>query len=114
MRRVWGSIPNKVDIVMTHGPMHGYHDRVKEGHLAGCKVLRERMAHVDFKVHICGHIHEGYGYTQLNGLKHFVNASVVNRHLRVVNKPIIMDYDGYVFEKVEPYIRKYDDEGNFL
>jgi Icc-related predicted phosphoesterase len=117
MEYIWSAIPDKVDIVITHGPLYGYLDSfIVEGNnvFTGCKALRARLANVDFKLHICGHIHEAYGYMHLNREKHYVNAAICNRHNVATNKPIVMDYDGINFEKVEVHTRKFDDEGNLL
>ena len=39
------------------------------------------------KLHVFGHIHEGYGLTKKENII-FVNASVVNENYDIVNKPI--------------------------
>lgn len=44
------------------------------------------------RLHIFGHIHEGYGQVEVNGIK-FVNASVVNAAYKPVNKAIVIDLD---------------------
>jgi Icc-related predicted phosphoesterase len=97
--RTWSKIPDKCDIVMTHTPMYGYHDLTNEGVFAGCVDLRNRMEKVDFKMHICGHIHEGYGSTQFNDNKLLINAAICNRHNKAVNPPIEVEYDGTNFKR---------------
>lgn len=53
------------DVLITHGPAHGSLDRTWSGVTAGCEVLRDELAalpeHRLPKLHLFGHIHEGYG-----------------------------------------------------
>ena len=83
----WQLIPNNTDILITHGPAYGILDKTIYGDLAGCEELLKKIKEVKPKVHISGHIHEGYGQVELEGI-HFINASVLNEHYQLVNKPI--------------------------
>ena len=91
IKKYWDMIPADTSIVVTHGPPHGILDTVDEGgsyedHV-GCKDLMDRLLIVKPKLHIFGHIHEGYGRQQhLDTL--YLNASIMNRHYEPVNKPI--------------------------
>jgi len=108
LREKWALIPDDTDILVTHGPMWGTHDLVvmymddytdqKAYHL-GSESLAEWIAnHVNsLKLHVCGHIHEGYGLHDIRqdrAMKGqpetcvFVNASYVNARYRPANKPI--------------------------
>lgn len=55
-------IPKELDVLLTHGPMHGYNDCIahkhKREHL-GSKSLYEVVADVHPKYIFCGHIHSG-------------------------------------------------------
>lgn len=85
----WDLIPEKVDIIITHGPPYDYGDLVVwDGRKVGCSELRSQI-HFRIKpqVHICGHIHEGYGVVEDCNVK-FINASVLNEHYYNVNKPV--------------------------
>jgi hypothetical protein len=42
------------------------------------------------KVHVFGHIHEGYGVLKQNGTT-FINASVCDERYRPFNAPIVID-----------------------
>jgi Icc-related predicted phosphoesterase len=90
-------IPLDTDILITHSPPYGVQDlvvtgdRFIEGHQCdkfehvGSEALMTRVSRfTNLKLHVFGHIHEGYGVT--SGL--FVNASHVNEHYKPVNKPI--------------------------
>jgi len=109
MKHVWDMVPDDVDIIVTHGPPHGYGDVVENNasmdifsnhnqfERVGCKHARRlidsRIEH-PLKLVTFGHIHEGYGqwYKPQAGT-HLVNASVVNRRYNVVNKPVVIEID---------------------
>ncbi len=90
----WEAIPNNTDILVTHGPAFGTLDTVEgrsNEHL-GCELLAERIAIVKPKIHICGHIHSGYGYIFKDGT-HFFNASVLDEQYEYTQKPMTFDWD---------------------
>jgi Icc-related predicted phosphoesterase len=90
IRKHWQLIPESTDILITHGPAFGIHDTVINGKHAGCKDLLERIQRVQPKVHLCGHIHEGYG-TYKKGTTLFINASILNESYELVNKPVTFE-----------------------
>lgn len=53
----WNSIPDKTDILVTHGPSAHHLDN--EGN--GCLALLDKVWSVQPKVHVFGHIHAGRG-----------------------------------------------------
>lgn len=60
MAKTWAKIPLKTDILVTHGPPLLYGDYAFNAHL-GDLALLERIKVVRPKVHVCGHVHGGYG-----------------------------------------------------
>lgn len=109
----WDLIPDDVNVLITHGPPHGILDGVpqlqktmigydqhyrpmyskKLLHIehVGCPELLERIKlKKQLKVHIFGHIHEGYGQEQHFGID-FINPSIMDGDYRPVNKPIIYE-----------------------
>lgn len=75
LRRVWSKIPPDLDILVTHGPPSGYGDLTTRGLHAGCGDL---LAAIDVKkprYTFFGHIHEGAGQWDRNGLK-IINCTV--------------------------------------
>jgi len=92
LKRVWAKIPIDTDVLVTHGPPKAILDMTSRGAYAGCDELVTRLKDVRPKVHIFGHIHEGYGYLEQNGTL-YVNASTCDLHYRPINKPIVIDYD---------------------
>lgn len=93
LKRRWNSIPDDTDILVTHGPAYGYVDRVlgRPDHL-GCELLAARIKEFKPKIHVCGHIHTGYGYS-FDGDTHYINASVLNERYEYAHKPITIDWD---------------------
>jgi Icc-related predicted phosphoesterase len=58
----------------------------------GCEELLKKIEEVKPKLHISGHIHEGFGYI-FNGETHFFNAAVLNDRYEFRNKPITIDWN---------------------
>jgi hypothetical protein len=62
LKEKWGMIPDNTDVLITHGPPHGLLDAAMDGFLCGCEELLEAVTtRVKPRLHIFGHIHEGYG-----------------------------------------------------
>jgi predicted phosphodiesterase len=92
----WAAIPTDTDILITHGPVQGHLDMsgppYNEPNL-GCPLLRHHIDTVSRpKIHVCGHIHGGYGY-KFDGQTHFFNASILNEEYEYVNKPMTFDWN---------------------
>ena len=93
LQNKWNMIDDDTDILITHGPAWGYVDRVvgRSEHL-GCELLTNRIMAFKPKIHICGHIHSGYGYTT-NGDTHFINAAVLDERYEFTQNPLTFDWD---------------------
>jgi len=87
IKRHWDRIPPEIDVLVTHGPPHGILDKTEEGLLVGCEELATAVRRIKPKVHIFGHIHEGYGHVRQEGTL-FVNASIMTERYEPLNKPI--------------------------
>lgn len=90
----WASIPAGTDIVVLHGPPHGYGDGAARsggavehtgspGLLARLQVIQPRLA-------VFGHIHEGRGEWRL-GRTLLANVSQVNRAYEPVHAPWLVE-----------------------
>lgn len=90
IKEKWDMIPNGIDILVTHGPPFGHGDRTDAGHYVGCQDLLRAVERIKPKLHIFGHIHEGYGISY-NADTVFINASICDRTYRPVNKPIVYE-----------------------
>ena len=93
LKEKWDNIPSNTDILITHGPAYGYVDKViGRTENLGCELLTERIKQLKPKIHVCGHIHSGYGYT-FDGDTHYINASVLNESYIYYNKPLTIDWN---------------------
>jgi len=90
LEEIWRYIPDKVDVLITHGPPRGILDLTISGEHAGSQSLLDRSRIVKPKVHVFGHIHETYG-SQYNREVHYINASILNEYYQMVNKPVVID-----------------------
>jgi Icc-related predicted phosphoesterase len=93
----WRSVPDDIDVLITHGPPNGILDGVmtKWGtENAGCEELKRRVAEIGsfgrLKLHVFGHIHSGYGVREEAGIR-FVNASTCDEQYRPTQPPIVTD-----------------------
>ena len=96
-REKWDLIPASTDVLLTHGPPLGRGDECKpRGNRAGCADLLEVVqSRVKPKVHVFGHIHEGFG-TSSDGVTDFVNASTCTWHYKPTNSPVVFDIPALV------------------
>lgn len=109
----WLLMPDDVNVLITHGPPRDIldgvpeYDRVLIGYdnhyrpqytkkflserHVGCPKLLERIKELkQLKLHVFGHIHEGYGQIEKDGVK-FVNASHMDDDYKPVNQPIVVE-----------------------
>lgn len=96
IRAHWDLIPNDTDLLVTHGPPHGLLDWSDYGHEhAGCRDLYAAILRVEPRWTCHGHIHGGYGTTDLvhdDGLKtRLFNASVCDEGYHPNNQPWVVD-----------------------
>ena len=91
-KKNWALIPTDTDILVTHTPPFGIRDlnqfgthKVEGGH-AGDKFLREKINSLNLKIHIFGHIHEGYGSEGI-----FYNVAQCDEMNNLKNKPMLIE-----------------------
>lgn len=114
IQRYWDQIPDDVDVLITHGPMQGFGDKLsaygsEPGEHVGCTdLLNTTLCRLHkLKLHVCGHIHEGAGIYTLDHLL-LINASVLDEHYRLVNAPRTIELP----DKTVPDItNSYEQEG---
>lgn len=97
----WKSIPEDLDILITHGPPKGILDLTinQDGHpfQCGCKSLLNRIRAVEPRYHVFGHIHTESDCPNSGVFKHtqlkttFINAAIVNLQYELINDGIILD-----------------------
>ncbi len=87
INKYWQRIPDDIDMLITHGPPFGIMDRTHRNEEVGCEDLLRKVQEIQPKLHVFGHIHEGYGVKQLDGTT-YINASVLDVKYNQVNQPI--------------------------
>ena len=96
----WNLIPDDVDVLVTHGPPMGILDAVVrrgpfgagipvESH-EGCGRLLQAVERTKPKIHIFGHIHQGYGQHETEHTR-FVNAAIVAGKDLPLNAPQVIE-----------------------
>ncbi|HMY14685.1 MAG TPA: metallophosphatase domain-containing protein [Polyangium sp.] len=90
LRAKWDLIPTDTDVLVTHGPPRGILDRTFADEAVGCDDLRDVVDRIRPRLHVFGHIHEGYGTVDLNGTK-FVNASICTLSYAPTNPAVVVD-----------------------
>ena len=97
----WDAIPTTTDILVTHGPAYGFLDDVegRKGEHLGCELLADKIKLLKPKIHVCGHIHTGYGH-YFDGHTHFFNASVLNEQYLYAHTPWNIEWDPITNEVV--------------
>ncbi|MEX2475284.1 metallophosphatase domain-containing protein [Marinobacter sp.] len=93
MAERWAQIAAGTDVLITHGPPAGILDAVPTatGFLnVGCEDLTRAVETLAPKLHIFGHIHEGYGQQQI-GQCRYINASTCTGCFQPLNPPIVID-----------------------
>ncbi len=97
IKKMWDLIPDDTDILITHGPPFGILDQVEfsskaiQGKFAGCEELRLAIERIQPRLHVFGHVHEGYGQMMLKCTPRditCINACIMDADYRPVNKPI--------------------------
>ena len=92
LAQLWARVPRQTDILLVHGPPHGYLDATRDREHLGSKDLLERVLGLpQLKLLCCGHIHEGYGQGTLPNGSAIVNGSLCDERYTLVNPPIVID-----------------------
>lgn len=111
MKTIWDKIPSTIDVLITHGPPLGRGDYCHSRIRAGCyDLMCAVQERIQPRLHIFGHIHEGYGVT-FDGTTLYVNASNVDHSYQPVNLPIVIDLPRDATQPahvVQPHCRIHD------
>eukprot|EP00756_Hemistasia_phaeocysticola_P052277 Hpha_TRINITY_DN27492_c0_g1::TRINITY_DN27492_c0_g1_i1::g.193957::m.193957 len=91
IKSFWRQIPSGLDVLVTHSPPYKYGDG-EMGFDAGCWELLRAVRRASPRVHVFGHVHNGWPRTgDIPGGSDtidFVNAAVVDNSIRLVRGPI--------------------------
>ncbi|MEM1450195.1 MAG: metallophosphatase domain-containing protein [Planctomycetota bacterium] len=88
----WALIPDRTDVLVTHGPPRGVLDRTRRGERVGCDDLLVALDRVRPALHLFGHIHESRGAKRVGETLH-VNASCCSLGYEPIRPPIVIDWD---------------------
>jgi Icc-related predicted phosphoesterase len=93
LEKKWRLIPKDTDILVVHGPPHGYGDGVPERggvRHAGCPLLLKRIEEIKPRLVVFGHIHEGRGEWQLGPTK-LANVTLLDAAYNVRYEPYVVE-----------------------
>jgi len=96
----WGKIPLDTDILVTHGPAYGILDEVilpngdssDPPRNVGCEELLSVIQSVKPAIHICGHVHSGYGEKHIDGVS-FFNSAICDEKYYPSNAPHVIEFN---------------------
>ncbi|KAI9994801.1 hypothetical protein PInf_011632 [Phytophthora infestans] len=89
----WRYIPTDTDVLITHTPPMGHGDLVGYQRVGCADLLREVSSRVRPKLHVFGHVHEGYGRSASpDGAITYFNASICTHNYEPVNAPFFIHY----------------------
>ena len=80
-KRRWSEVPDELDILLTHCPPFGILDENGAGVSIGCPFLLERVMQIKPRLHVFGHVHEGNGRVDREGIS-FINAAIGSGYTR--------------------------------
>jgi len=83
----WTSIPEDVDVFITHTPPLDVLDRNSSGERCGCPLLRKRIEQIRPTLHCFGHVHASAGVVEDDGTT-FANACMVNSRYEIARTPL--------------------------
>jgi len=86
----WMHIPKDTDVLVTHGPPWEILDLCPDGRRAGDAALARKVRKVKPKLHVFGHIHNGYGIVERKGTL-YANASICTEQYKPTNPPHVID-----------------------
>ncbi len=91
LQEKWALIPAPLDILIVHGPPHGFGDAVpgrgSQVRNTGCPHLLRRIQEIQPEVVVYGHIHEGRGVWQLTERTTLANVTLVDVSYANVYQP---------------------------
>jgi Icc-related predicted phosphoesterase len=95
LEKKWARIPAGIDILVCHGPPHGFGDLASamasirnEPEHTGSPSLTRRILEIRPQLVVFGHIHEGYGVYEKDGIV-MANVSIGTGRHRMTNEPYV-------------------------
>ena len=92
LKEKWNLIPDRVDVLLLHGPPSGFGDLTTDGRRTGSPSLLKRIEQVKPKLVVFGHIHESFGHWTINGGETtLANVSHVNEKYRPIHAASVFE-----------------------
>lgn len=94
----YAAIPDDIDVLITHNPPYmikDYSHSGSEEHCGSPSLYQEVTNRIKPMIHVFGHIHEGYGISNI-GETTFINASNLDGGYQLVNEPILMGVESNI------------------
>jgi Icc-related predicted phosphoesterase len=92
LKEIFGQIPRDTNILVSHAPALGIGDTAENGQQVGEESLLRRIEQMNYlKVHVFGHIHNGYDEYKVGKYRAY-NCSVVNEKYELQNDPFAFEY----------------------
>lgn len=89
-RRLYTTIPEDTEIIITHTPAYGILDSTPQGNYnAGCMELLEAIQRVQPILHLSGHIHGAYGTEEVDGTL-YANAALLGPGGGIEHLPLLI------------------------
>jgi len=89
-KKLYDTMPDDVDVLISHGPAYGKLDLTKMGVKAGSIQLAERIRVVNPSFVLTGHIHEDYGQLVEDGIT-YLNGSILDSDYLPTNIPHVFE-----------------------
>ena len=95
LEAIYTKVPQGIDILVSHQPPYGYGDRYGDGAAGGGQHLGSRellaaIGRIRPGLVICGHIHDGHGRFEWDGIPIY-NVSVLDEQYRHVYSPTVIE-----------------------
>jgi Icc-related predicted phosphoesterase len=90
LARQWARIPADADLLVLHGPPYGIGDFTRRGVHVGSPSLRQRIFEIKPRLVVFGHIHEGRGQWQIDGVT-LANVTLVNEACETIHEPFVFE-----------------------
>lgn len=91
-KKLWAQIPDDTNILVTHSPAFGILDtEVGSTVHQGCPELLAAIKRVQPRLHVCGHVHGGYGIYRSGHTMH-VNAALYDELGGMERQPIVFEF----------------------
>jgi Icc-related predicted phosphoesterase len=88
---LYRNMPQKVDVLVTHGPPHGILDPGWQAPHVGSTALAEAIAIREVGHHVFGHLHGAGGKMLQQGNTTFYNVAACDEAYKLVNQPRIFE-----------------------